>query len=258
MVFRVVAIGWAMLWLASGVSRGQETAVLVEIATGRVVRRTGDRVEATRPGSTVKPLVLAALIDAGVAVDRERACRRTLRLEGHGLNCSHPVGVSRVDGARAIAFSCNSYFAEQARALRGGEMLERALAGYGLRVERTVSAEERQLQALGEEKIRVTPEELAEAYRRLARRRGEAKLGPVFEGMKQAVEFGTAQGAGKEFAAGKTGTARADGGVSPQAWFAGWAPRENPTHVLVVHVRTGRGAADAAPAAAKWWKAWKP
>ena len=224
----------------------------MELASGRVVRRAGSDGRAVRPGSVVKPLVLAVMMDAGVDARKEIGCRRELRLGGHGLNCSHPAAVARVDGVAAIAFSCNSYFAERARGFDGG-LLERGLRGFGLRVEATRSAEERVLQALGEERVRATPEEVAEAYRRLWQK-GRRE---VFEGMQQAVEVGTAQAAGREFAGGKTGTARADAGVSPHGWFAGFVPRESPTHVLVVFVETGRGGVEASAVAAKWWKAWR-
>lgn len=252
LVFRILA-AWALL-AATGAA--QETALLVEIASGRVVRRTGPAVEPARPGSAIKPFTLVAMIEAGIDVRKELACRRTLRLGSHGLNCSHPMAASRLDGAHAIGYSCNSYFSTQALGLKAVD-LQRTLLAFGFRAGRAASAPDRQLQALGEELVAVTPEELAEAYRRLAKRRGEARLAPVFEGLAQAVDVGTAQAAGAEFL-GKTGTTSPAMGGSPQAWFAGIAPRRNPTHVLVVFVRTGRGGADAAPAAAKWWQAWKP
>lgn len=238
-------------------SAAEESAVLVEIASGAVVRRAGPKVAATRPGSAVKPFTLVALMEAGVDPARELVCQRRLRLGSHGLNCSHPVAAGRLDAAHALGYSCNSYFAEQSRRLRA-EDLANTLTGFGFRVMRRARhAEEIQLQALGEELVEATIDEMAQAYRRLALRRDEPKLRPVFEGLLNAVGLGTAQGAGPDLI-GKTGTTNSASGVSPQAWFAGFGPRDRPTHVLVVFVPTGRGASDAAPAAARFWKAWKP
>ncbi len=46
--------------------------------------------------------------------------------------------------------------------------------------------------------------------------------------------------------AGKTGTAAADEGPWTHAWFAGYAPAENPEIVLVVFLEKGHGGSDAA------------
>jgi len=46
--------------------------------------------------------------------------------------------------------------------------------------------------------------------------------------------------------AGKTGTAVADEGPWTHAWFAGYAPAENPQIVLVVFLEKGHGGSDAA------------
>jgi cell division protein FtsI/penicillin-binding protein 2 len=52
-------------------------------------------------------------------------------------------------------------------------------------------------------------------------------------------------------AAGKTSTAQA-GGDRHHAWFAGYAPEENPRHALVVFVEGGgHGGETAAPIAAR-------
>lgn len=253
LVFR----GLILAALVAAATRAEESAVLVEIASGRIVRRAGTEIAATRLGSAVKPFTLVALIEAGIDPARELACKRRLRLGTHGLNCSHPQAAVRLDAAHALGYSCNSYFAEQARRLKA-EDLRHTLTGFGLRVTRRArNAEEIQLQALGEELVEATIDELAQAYRKLALRRNDAKLRPVFEGLRNAVEIGTAQGAGPDLV-GKTGTTNSASGVSLQAWFAGFGPRAHPTHVLVVFVPTGRGASDAAPAAARFWKAWKP
>jgi cell division protein FtsI/penicillin-binding protein 2 len=46
--------------------------------------------------------------------------------------------------------------------------------------------------------------------------------------------------------AGKTGTAPADEGPWTHAWFAGYAPAEDPEIVLVIFLEKGHGGSDAA------------
>jgi peptidoglycan glycosyltransferase len=57
--------------------------------------------------------------------------------------------------------------------------------------------------------------------------------------------------------AGKTGTAAAgDGSAVTQAWFAGYAPSDNPQVAVVIFLNRGTGGADAAPVAAEVFKAY--
>ena len=113
------------------------------------------------------------------------------------------------------------------------------------------SAQQLQLQAIGEWGISVTPLELARAYRNIAllRTNHDANLTPLFQGLQQSVSYGmghAAQPASAMKVAGKTGTAPADEGPWTHAWFAGYAPAENPEIVLVVFLEKGHGGADAA------------
>jgi penicillin-binding protein 2 len=82
----------------------------------------------------------------------------------------------------------------------------------------------------------------------------------VRRGMRRAILFGTARKASIPGLSicGKTG--------SPQnvkdprfrhAWFAGFAPFDRPEVAVVVFVPWGHGGSDAAPIAAKIFKAWK-
>ncbi len=110
------------------------------------------------------------------------------------------------------------------------------------KIEAAASMEDRQLQALGESRILVTPFGLASLYARLA-----AVARPeVLEGLEGAVEYGTAQLARipEVRIAGKTGSARV-------AWFAGFAPSRSPEVAVAVAVPGYSGGADAAPIAAR-------
>ena len=72
---------------------------------------------------------------------------------------------------------------------------------------------------------------------------------PIFEGLQQSVTYGMGRMAQPDApmkVAGKTGTAMADEGPWTHAWFAGYAPAENPEIVLVVFLEKGHGGTDAA------------
>jgi penicillin-binding protein 2 len=95
--------------------------------------------------------------------------------------------------------------------------------------------------------------ELVKAYRTLALQYADhnVKLEPLFAGLQQVVSYGTghrAQSAGMAIA-GKTGTAVADEGPWTHAWFAGYAPADDPKIALVVFLEKGHGGSDAAAVA---------
>jgi len=207
------------------------------------------------PGSTVKPLSLLALIDAGKLTDRDEfVCPQKLILKGRKLACSHPVGLPPMNVSRAIAYSCNCAVAHWALRFAPGE-LDAALlrAGFGPPlgyVRRNLTGADCQLQAIGAEGVEVTPLEMVHAYRRLALRAAEASFRPILEGLEGAVEFGTAQRAQLDRirVAGKTGTTLGSNGAHA-AWFAGFAPSRTPEVAVVVLVQGRSGGGDAAPIA---------
>jgi penicillin-binding protein 2 len=201
------------------------------------------------------------------------ACDRKLVVAGHRLACTHPAA-SPFDASEALAWSCNSYFAQVARGLKAGD-LSRILRTTGL-LGVTGLAEERrgagqtettaafreptttdatQLALLGVEGIRVSPLELAAAYRWLAREVNAhtetAAAQVVSAGLADSTGFGMARAAGAAgvSVAGKTGTAEGAEAAQTHGWFAGWAPAKNPQVVVVVYLPAGRGA-DAARVAA--------
>ena len=73
----------------------------------------------------------------------------------------------------------------------------------------------------------------------------------VREGMRQSVAYGTSRAASLSeiMVAGKTGTSSQYFGYKTDAWFAGFAPFENPEIAVVVFLEDSRGAVDAAPLA---------
>lgn len=224
-----------------------ESAEILDVATGRSLLHYGPGVAATRPGSTVKPFTLLALMEAGLNPEQRAPCPQRLTIAGRRFDCTHPP-IHSLDAREALAYSCNNYFAAGAARLQPGQLVK-TFAGYGLAMR---PAEDRRLAALGEEGIAVTPLELARAYRQLAL--GKNRV--VHEGLALAARAGTARLAGLAFA-GKTGTAASPNRISLQGWFAGWTPRASPEHVIVVFLPVGRGASDAAPAARRLYESWQ-
>ncbi|HEX4758128.1 MAG TPA: penicillin-binding transpeptidase domain-containing protein [Terracidiphilus sp.] len=249
--------------------------LVLDIATGRLIAshhlsETARTLAA--PGSTLKPLVLYSLVAADRwNPDRRVACDRKLVVAGHRLACTHPPAPP-FDAREALAWSCNNYFAQVASSVAPGTLgpLLRptgllsmtGLAGKATQTEATAefreptNSESLQLVLLGVQGIRVTPLELAVAYRwlalQLAAHPDSQASRVVSAAIENSASFGMARQAsqGGVPVAGKTGTA--EGGVSTQShgWFAGMAPAETPQVVLVVYLPAGRGA-DAAGVAAQ-------
>ena len=215
--------------------------------------------ELVRPGSTLKPLVLAELLKSGKVDAKQRLiCKRPLRIGSLRLDCSHTTDVTQLDADDAISYSCNSYVAEVSLRMSADELVQTfKRAGLdsptGLiksevagRIQKPTSEERLQLAALGERGIEVTPLELLEAYRKLALRRNTAGGAPddaVFEGLEHAVTYGTAHAAyvdGMKIA-GKTGTASSAESPRTHGLFVGYAPSDQPQIAIVVYLPQGRG-----------------
>ena len=242
-------------------------AVVLDVHSGRVLAAYRLDVGARRlahPGSSLKPFTLLALLQAG-KVDEQTSlvCQRRVSIGGHRLDCTHPATAQPLDPAAALAYSCNSYFTSVATRLTPAQLRDSlvhdgfssttALASDEVAgsVALAGSQEQLQLQAIGEWGIEVTPLELLHAYRNVAllQTHHDEKLAPLFDGLQQSVSYGmgrAAQPAAAMKVAGKTGTAPADEGPWTHAWFAGYAPADNPQIVLVVFLEKGHGGADAA------------
>jgi penicillin-binding protein A len=239
-------------------------AVLVDRRTRHLIAAHAPEMAggaAAPPGSTLKPLLLNALLSRGqLRVDDTFPCPGDLRLEGRSFACSHPPLPVPLTVRTAIAYSCNCFAAHYATRFRDGELAPE-MERWGL-VSRTNWFGEREatgrvwnapvpLQALGEDGVLTTPAALAMAYCRLASRAAPA----VLAGMADAVEFGTAQRAqvtGLRIA-GKTGTVRTPAGVH-LAWFAGFTDGA----VVTVMLQARSGGSDAAPIAGRILEAhWK-
>lgn len=252
--------------------------VVIDVFSGRVLAQSHLSLAAQvlePPGSTVKPFVLMELLEKGRINPAQHVfCRRPLYVGGRRMDCSHPPGITALDAADAIAYSCNTYFATVATRLSADELSEiYKHVGFALptrlaeneaagRITTPSNEGQLQLQALGEWGIEVTPLELLAAYQSLARRKLEGELGsisPVFDGLERAVKYGVAHSAQPvgTTAAGKTGTAAGLRAPATHGYFVGYAPADKPEIVVLVYLERGRGvdaAAIAGPVISAWWR----
>jgi cell division protein FtsI/penicillin-binding protein 2 len=247
-------------------------AVALDVDSGRILAQYHLKVAAQRlvsPGSTVKPFTLLALLHSGVPL-RPLLCPRTLQIGGRSMDCTHPPSADPFDAIAALAYSCNYYFASQARLLGSRDLVETftragltAITGLYAgeaagEIVAPSTAEARELLAIGEANILVTPLELLFAYRKLALRKD---IPPeVRAGLEAATAYGTARLAcppGVKVA-GKTGTSLDAATGQAHAWFAGFAPAGAPRIVLVVFLEQGVGGRDAAPIARELFQAALP
>jgi cell division protein FtsI/penicillin-binding protein 2 len=256
------------------------TAVVVDVASNRVLAVYHPEVAArrlARPGSAFKPFTLRALLESGkLSATESLICRRDLHVGTHDLSCAHPQ-IGELQAVSALAYSCNDFFATFGGRL-SGEELTTAFANAGFRSPTGLGSQEatgfirlarsdleRQLQAVGEGNMKITPLEMLEAYRAIASRRagvGNARADRIIlQGLEESAQYGMARLASipETKVAGKTGTPKADNEAWTHGWFAGYAPADKPEIAVVVFVERGTGAGDAAPIAGEifraWWKA---
>src|ERR1019366_5803136 len=119
--------------------------------------------------STLKPLVFSTLLRAKKLDPAEAfPCTGRLLIDGRRFDCSHPPMNRPIDLRTALAYSCNAFTARVADRFAPGE-LARGLARFEIaRTQPAATREASQLQALGEERVLVTPVELAQAYLQIA------------------------------------------------------------------------------------------
>jgi cell division protein FtsI/penicillin-binding protein 2 len=244
-----------------GIAGAPGAAVVVEVETGKILAQQGIQTAGRRlatPGSTVKPFVLMALLRSQrLRPDETFFCPRTLRIAGRRMDCTHPEVAAPLDAEQALAYSCNSYFAAMAGRIGAEELAsELRRAGFdspsglwshevaGI-VNTTQTPEELELQALGENAVKVTPLELLAAYRTLAveRRTGDQTWDVIYRGLADSTAYGMAHAAAPDgySVAGKTGTANSPSSALTHGWFAGYAPAGKPEIALVVYLEHGRG-----------------
>jgi SpoIID/LytB domain protein len=198
-------------------------------------------------GSLMKIATLAAAIDAGVVDDATRlVCRRSARVDGRVLDCSHPGAGSSLSGADALAHSCNSFFLDIGGRL-SREQLSAARVAFG--VPPVSAGASLPLAAVGLDGVAVAPRAWPRAIARLARGDVAVSLSSrrvLLDGLERATRVGTASGLGDlaERVLAKTGTAPGPGGQVLGVIAAVW-PADSPTTTLVL-LAPGASGRDAA------------
>ncbi len=189
-------------------------------------------------GSLVKPFTALAYAETHGFHFPSHVC-------SGGNSCWLPKGHGQLDIARAIAFSCNSYFAELAASTGAAQVFSLAQR-YGLNGPGGDASPEGMAGEFGI--WRESPENIVRAYALLLRRRSQPAIREIVDGMASSAREGTAVGLsrqdlGQRFVA-KTGTAPcthkphapADGYV-----LVGW-PAEHPRYLLLVRQHGVTGA----------------
>lgn len=233
---RAVPVADALLQALRGT---QASAVVLDLRTGAVLASAGEPRRGA-PGSAIKPLLLEYALEHNIVrAETQVYCRRNLHVGGRALPCTHPVDHPVFTAERALAESCNTWFAEMARRFSGPE-LEAALQATHLphKPIGAANVEQRQLAVLGLRGVSASLLELARAYRDLLER--APPTGPVVRGLEDSVNFGMANPAAVSGVAilGKTGTASEAGEAWTHGWFAGAMPGRL---LIVVYVPYGDG-----------------
>ena len=247
-------------------------AVVLNGADGALLAAERPREAAARastPGSTLKPFFLADALEKGlIRADATLECHRHLRILGRDLACTHPAALTQFRAEDALAYSCNSYFAQLSERFTPQEarrVLEEAgfgspphlFAAESTGMVREEDAQgERALEVLGLDGVLATPAQMAEAYWHLWRRIDAASA--VWRGLDGSAEYGMANPARTEGVAllGKTGTASDAGQAWTHGWFAGMATDGTRRIVVVIYVPRGNGG-DAALLAHRFLSAWR-
>jgi cell division protein FtsI/penicillin-binding protein 2 len=225
------------------------SALLLDVPTNRILAQSGPAVQAL-PGSTLKPFVLAyALANGIVQPSTTVECRGTLTVAGRNLACTHPRTQTVFDARSALAYSCNTWFSHLAERMTPTQ-IRLSLTTFAL----PFAPGDRTLTVLGLTGARVTPLQLAHAYRALALHPNPT----VTSALTDSVQFGMANNARHPHLAGKTGTASDPGHPQTHGWFASiFSPPEKPEQILVVYIPHGSGA-DAATLAQQILKTIQP
>ena len=232
--------------------------VILDPQTGRVRAVVNPEVafdHALPPGSAIKPFTALAALQTGIIThDTRLRCQQKSKREDVVDSCSHPPNLEPFTPAESLAYSCNHYFTSVGERL-DEEHFSSLLTDFGLGQMLALGRWQPE-SAVGEGAfLQVTPIQLAKAYAGLFNGQvhvNEQDRAILIEGMRGAVEFGTAKKAElaalPAFIIGKTGTSTPLQGFRPQGWFVGLAfaadartKPSNPQLVVVVYLKNAHG-----------------
>jgi stage II sporulation protein D len=250
----------ARLQAAANSALGQREGaiVILDPQTNRVRAVVNSEIafdHALPPGSAIKPFTALAALQTGIINhDTRLRCPQKSKREDVVDSCSHPPNLEPFTPAEALAHSCNHYFTSVGERL-DEERFSSLLTDFGLG-QNLARGRWQPESAVGEGAfLQVTPIQLAKAYAGLFNGQiqiDEQDRAVLIEGMRDAVEFGTAKKAElaalPAFVIGKTGTSTPLQGFRPQGWFVGIAftrdrnaVPSNPELVVVVYLKNAHG-----------------
>lgn len=207
-----------------------------------------------QPGSLMKIVTLAAAGDAGlVNSGTAMMCARRVREGTHVLDCAHPDLRRPLTAVDAIAYSCNSFFAQIARRLTYAQL---STAAIRLGLPPVTPGADIVSTALGLDAYRVPPRRWLSALLKLRDQTPQIRPDTralLLAGLRDAASRGTADALANQAPwLAKTGTApMPGGGVEGLAVAASLAPRGGDRAPgAVVVVAPGASGKDAAAMAA--------
>lgn len=233
-----------------------------------------------KPGSIIKILVTVAAINTGkIDPNLEYDCTGKAIIEDETFHCWLPKGHSKINFTNAIAQSCNLFFYNLASKL-SLEDIQNIFEIYkmGIKTPFNLPGEssglfkkvnnniEKYYLATGRsENLLVTPLQMLYMISVIANHGNfldsklvlnSAKFNVLYKGLRNSVLLGTSKESNyiNLPAAGKTGTSAEKYNTKTSAWFVGYAPYDNPEIAIVVFIKKGRGATNAAPIAKKVFK----
>ena len=233
-----------------------------------------------KPGSIIKILVTIAALNTGkIDPDLEFNCTGKAIIENEVFHCWLPKGHSRINFSNAIAQSCNLFFYNLASKLsiediynvfdmfKLGQKTDFNLPGESSgKLKKTFSDIDKYYLATGRsENLLVTPLQMLYMISVVASHGNflNSKLGlkndkfnVLYKGLRNSVQNGTSKESSLTElpAAGKTGTFAEKYNTKTSAWFVGYSPYNNPEIAIVIFIKKGRGATNAAPLAKKVFK----
>ena len=256
---------------------------IVELKSNKIITTVNKKLlieNRFKPGSIVKIITAIAAINSGkVDILEEFNCTGNANFDNESYKCWLPKGHSKVNLIKAISLSCNLYFLNIASKLTIDEILstfaefhfdEKTIFNIsgeatGLFRKNKIDIEKYYLSIGCSENLLVTPLQILQMITFIANKKlpntknidlNNPKFDPIYKGLRNSVLFGTSKESNylKLQPAGKTGTISEKYNIKNSAWFIGYAPYYNPEIAIVIFIKNGRGATNAAPIAKKVFK----
>jgi cell division protein FtsI/penicillin-binding protein 2 len=192
------------------------------------------------PGSLMKLITAQAALRKGLSFHYH--CVGHDEIEGKKYTCWTYKGHGDVDLPRALALSCNLFFARLGSKI-GLEPLLQELKSYGFSPE-SLNLELPKFAIGDSPAFRVSPLEIAEFWDQYLDFIQKPEASGIKQGLLRAVEEGTASRAGVKGMEilGKTGTADSlRTGFATDGWFLAATPADQPRFALVIFLREAHG-----------------